>query len=72
MKYDPIISEQMKHLPKGCLTALTEDILRQPPLPPPQLQLPAPTPTHVRAYWLLWDMVAESVQDSAQRGMNSK
>lgn len=49
MKYDPIISEQMKHLPTGCLTVLTEDILRQPPPhhhhPPPfQLQKPAPHP----------------------------
>lgn len=43
MKYDPIISEQMKHLPKGCLTALTEDILRQ-THPPFQLQRPASPP----------------------------
>lgn len=62
MKYDPIISEQMKHLPTGCLTALTEDILRQ---THPHL------PTHWPAdYYGIW--AAESGQDSAQREMNSK
>lgn len=36
MKYDPIIAEQMKHLPAGRLTALAQDILRRPsPDPPP-------------------------------------
>lgn len=41
MKYDPIIAEQMKHLPPGSLAVLMEDILkqptpfqRQPPIPP--------------------------------------
>lgn len=52
MKYDPIISEQMKHLPKGCLTALTEDILRQ--THPPSFNFSdQPLPTNARTSLLI-------------------
>lgn len=66
MKHDPIIAEQMKHLPTGSLTVLMEDILKQPTLFQRQPPIPHMPPSDYYEMCVLSQIRTELIEGELQ------